>query len=267
MFSCGGTREAFGRFSLVAVITAIASVISVVFLVVYIPLALQNCASNLVEVDYYVENADCTCTFSVGNMASLGYAMVANYTGLPLTGRFQGTNSQLPVFAFGGNNSTDATSFEGTGLSYFSNYFGIEFSNAVVHTKQISWFTVYNNLDLSVPLNLNPFNAACIVESEPMVWVIGYDTTQCLDYLATFQPDVEPLTETIELGYDKNMAYREYCKLAGCAIPMCTGLATLNVLLFAASIISFIFTLSRLVLFLCRSWMERRDKVAPQGSV
>jgi hypothetical protein len=233
-----------------------------VFLVIYLPISFTNCTNNIVFVDYYVPDVPCTCANNVGSFAGIGKAMMANSSFYqqdisPLTWG-QGLNY---LVAFNNPNIIGTVYYPGA-YTYFYSYFPVEFAFSVVHSKTINIFEIYDPLNLGPPI-LQPiyYNYDNIDNGAPGCFQIGtnYPNPSANWCLQLMQNLTNPnFTPYVELGYDQNLAYREFCNLQNCQIPQCSSAASVQILLTAVGVLGALFSVSRLVRYVLRHSLASR---------
>ncbi len=237
-----------------------------IFLVIYLPITLTNCQNNIVQVDYYVPDAPCTCANNVGAFAGIGKAMMINssFYQQDIGPLFWGQGLNYLV-SFNTDNRTGTwigTVFYPGPYAYFYTYFPVEFASSVVHSKSINIFEIYDpdgiGMEVIEPIIYNYDN---IDNGAPGCYQVGRnypnpDPNWCLQLMKNLTgTDFNPY---VELGYDQNLAYRQFCNLEYCKIPQCTSEAIVQILLTAVGVLGALFSVSRLIRYVLRHWFASR---------
>jgi len=224
----------------------------------------RACGQNLVNVDYYTADADnCVCKFNVGSSSTIGNLIVQNTTWYQQFNTYQPNffYVRLPCF------ETLTCQIGAPNLYLFlTEIYGIQFTTVVTNIT-LHQFELYTGVfDEQSIIPLLPTTKNCIISSYNATYQYifdGYSSAECLDYV---QKNIDPnYNDVIEIDYESNAAYQQYCDLDYCQINKCSSVAALAVVIQISSIISFCFLILQAVIktiyYFRISYVERVDTI------
>jgi hypothetical protein len=226
------------------VATGACAALTVITIVIYLGIQYNACSYKNNVVAEYVSNVTCTCATSVGTFNQYSLAMVTNSSFGRQMDSFIVTNPTASRFTFHGY------TIDAFGLNvYLQSYFKAEFTTNLVHSKALNVFELYNpqNFSEASMLQYSDFGIAysCIIFGVTNGTL--YSSDACVAKIAeltgaTFNP-------VVELGYDYNPVYQNFCQVQSCVIQTCSGSDAWAILLQASGLIGALMLVNRLVRF------------------
>jgi hypothetical protein len=230
---------------------------SLIFVVVYLPIQLQICGETLVQTNEYVENATCFCKTNVGASTQLGQAIFKNtsfYEQFPKYPYYYDIVTVKSIsIAKDGYMATMHVPFISHYMKY---YYGIEWTNQLIHDFNISIFG-YDTDGYASIYNTNGSDFACsgavytypvpVNVTDPYFDILNqtYSVDECLAFNRKYFGD--DFMTYINVNYLDNKEYQDNCDLDYCYIKQCTSSSVVSLCLFCCSIISSIYTALRVV--------------------
>jgi hypothetical protein len=241
------------------------AIISIIFSITYGTISLEQCYQTLISSSTYSANASCGCLNNPG-------ANSAFFNKLVETSDF---NKQFSVIPGASYNSKGAITINSS-LTIYSNsiclygisYFNTEFTQNLLHSKQLEIFSDYDPL----ALNVSTFNTApfpCFTLPQYSFCQISYagigvyslnSTSECNNFMNNiFNGSFD---SSVGLGWDENNFYPTICQLDSCMIPAnyCPTLDTFNIFSFCAGVISFTFGLIRVFRWVLCYFLFRKER-------
>jgi hypothetical protein len=149
-------------------------------------------------------------------------------------------------------------------------YYGLEWSNIVVHEKTLSVFDIYDPLGYAgglVPNNKQQYCFISYTNSTGGTTILpnGQNFEECVGFADQFYPG--GFNPYITLGYESNAFYREACDLDYCEIPYCSSSGQTTIGFFVATVLGTIYTALRVVKFTILWFLYRKYRVPSSVTV
>jgi len=226
---------------------------SVVFFCVYFPLTYQTCTETINRVEEYIPDHTCFCKNNPGPAAAVARKMLTESQWFKQFNVSEYQNNIIyPV-----NNMTVVMTFYPL-LYWLRSYYPIEMTNKIMTINMDSlifndYLNIYSKDDLMFTCR--------IVErySNNTERIFFYNQTEiCNDRILSYNPI---FNSTYYIDYESNQSYREACGgITYCEVAYCSTNAAINIVLFCCSIITTIYTVTKVINFTIVYFFRKKYK-------
>jgi hypothetical protein len=240
-------------------------VVAISFSLGYGIVSFVDCSQNLVSVGYYVSDAaSCQCKNNPSGSATIGNLILANTT---WASQFDSIQSSGYIVKFPCLNNLTCQIVSPYVPFFMDQLYGIQFTNTVTN-QTLNQFEFYSGVfDLVTATPLLYTQKSCIItttyNSTYQTIFEGYNSVDCLNHVHN-NIDAN-YNDQIDINYENNPAYRQYCDLQSCLIRQCTSISAIEIVIFITGIISFSFltlqAIIKLIFYVRIAYIERVDTI------